>query len=688
MVTQQLESTSIGPLSTLIEKISIDNEWVDQSFAIYCVSYKGIDDNSERSKRLVTLASEIYKSGSVYCLVKGTKKEACYWVLLSRDAKLELKDTSLAIKPSSAAELPTWKLARLLIKAIPKVLSGTTPDIKRFESEGLYYLVKSKKLPKGHSGYELTAMEIDLAPCGALGYQQMLSMSTKTFSPLSWFTLENGDIQKKAKFATRYQLDDVGMLVSKSLEGDYIKKPLYSNTKNRIQAIDITKESYSGFQLSKVGIIEQFMQDLKQAYGDSVSMNLQRIPGEKHRFVSDTIVKKHYVGLFDALKEHRLVICDLTENKDNDAALTLLHGIDHLGINAEVAEAPIRGALNILIVGNKGDYKSVEEDPYQVYRKKYQDTVFQSCYPERLWDRKGQPNRHVVEVLLKELLIKLEVHTRKHLIEYPSGPEGCVYYMPKRPQDESSDIRGGVWPVYASKLVGDEWQYTQATQEELEDLELDLGDDKWQVFQGYQRSSVIYWPESGDYAIFIDTDIQMLPEFEAIAERLRELKEGRSQDVPIALLTQFIEENPDSKVVNKLRAILSEWDDTAPLPFDYFSMISYKSNDEKQFYDWLRDQGFFLKTSMRGQKEGYFNASLGFFYNREQGMYFAGGKGSPQSKIENFSHLYVIKHSFDVLPEEVENLFDVYHLRHRLPTVTPYPFKHLREYAEMQRFKS
>ncbi|HCG5924423.1 TPA: hypothetical protein NJ084_004300 [Vibrio parahaemolyticus] len=687
MVTQQLEPSSHGPLSTLVEQISIDTDWVDRSFAIYCVSYKGIDF-SERPKRLVTLASEIYKSGSVYCLVKGANKEACYWVLLPKDAKLDLKDTSLAIKPVNAAELPTWQLARLLIKAIPKVLSGATPEIKRFESEGLYYLVKSKKLPKGHSGYELTTVEIDLAPCAALGFKQTLSMSAKTFSPLSWFTLENGEIQKKAKFATRYQLDDVGMLVSKSIKGDYIKKPLYSNAKNRIQAIDITKESYSGFQLSKVGILEQFMQDLKQAYGDSVSVKLQRIPGEKHRFVSDTIVKNHYVGLFDTLKEHRVVICDLTKNKDTDAALTLLHGIEHLDINAEIAEVPIRGALNILIVGNKDTYKSAEEDPYQVYRKKYQDTVFQSCYPERLWNRQGQPNRHVVEVLLKELLIKLEVHTKKHLIEYPRSPEGCVYYMPHRPQGEFSEVRDGPWPVYASKLVGDEWQYTQAIQEELEDIELDLGNDKWQVFQGFQRSPYIYWPETGDYAIFIDTGIQMLPEFEAVAERLRELKKGRAQDVPIALLTQFIEENPESKVINKLRAILSEWDDTAPLPFDEFSTIAYKSNDEKQFYDWLREQGFFLKTSMRGQSEGFFNASLGFFYNREQGMYFAGGKGSPQSKIETFSHLYLIKHSFDALPEEVESLFDVYHLRHRLPTVTPYPFKHLREYVEMQRFKS
>ncbi|MVE90169.1 hypothetical protein D6U63_18800, partial [Vibrio cholerae] len=163
MVTPQLEPSSQGPLSTLIEQISIDTDWVDRSFAIYCVSYKGIDF-SERPKRLVTLASETYKSGSVYCLVKGANKEACYWVLLPKDSKLDLKDTSLAIKPSSAAELPTWQLARLLIKAIPKVLSGTMPEIKRFESEGLYYLVKSKKLPKDHSGYELTTVEIDLAP--------------------------------------------------------------------------------------------------------------------------------------------------------------------------------------------------------------------------------------------------------------------------------------------------------------------------------------------------------------------------------------------------------------------------------------------------------------------------------------------------------------------------------------------
>lgn len=57
--------------------------------------------------------------------------------------------------------------------------------------------------------------------------------------------------------------------------------------------------------------------------------------------------------------------------------------------------------------------------------------------------------------------------------------------MPQRPKDESSEVRDEPWPVYASKLVGDEWQYTQATQEELEDIELDLGNDKRHVFHGF-----------------------------------------------------------------------------------------------------------------------------------------------------------------------------------------------------------
>lgn len=92
----------------------------------------------------MTLASETYKSGSVYCLVKGANKEACYWVLLPKDSKLDLKDTSLAIKPSSAAELPTWQLARLLIKAIPNVLSGTMPEISALKVRFVLFSQKQK----------------------------------------------------------------------------------------------------------------------------------------------------------------------------------------------------------------------------------------------------------------------------------------------------------------------------------------------------------------------------------------------------------------------------------------------------------------------------------------------------------------------------------------------------------------
>lgn len=54
------------------------------------------------------LVFEIYKLGSVYCLVKGVNKEVCYWVLLLKDLKLDFKDMFLVIKLSSVVELFIW----------------------------------------------------------------------------------------------------------------------------------------------------------------------------------------------------------------------------------------------------------------------------------------------------------------------------------------------------------------------------------------------------------------------------------------------------------------------------------------------------------------------------------------------------------------------------------------------------
>lgn len=44
-------------------------------------------------------------------------------------------------------------------------------EIKCFESEGLYYLVKSKKLLKDYFGYELMIVEIDLVLCVVFGFK-------------------------------------------------------------------------------------------------------------------------------------------------------------------------------------------------------------------------------------------------------------------------------------------------------------------------------------------------------------------------------------------------------------------------------------------------------------------------------------------------------------------------------------
>lgn len=695
------------PLSTLIDTIDIDRDWVDTQFSIFKVSYQGINQ-ADRKKRLVLLAAQIYRAGSVFSLVRDYKNK-CYWVMLALGSDLNLNDSQLAVKAVSVKQMPDYPLARLLLKAMPHFLSQQSDQqVTRFEADGLYYLVEARQLPNGHKGYELVAVEVDIKPCDALN-AHALSLVARTFSPLSWFRLESGELQRRARNAPRYELNTLEMQIKKSLTGDYIKKPLYPNTKSRVFATDIRKDLLRNFQQSKLGILAQFIKDIEKAYGGAFKLKLKRIKNKQHTMITQKKVENFYAHIFRQLKDKQIVICDKSLKPSNTSASALLAGIQAVGLEAKIHAEPLADALNILIVDEAEQY-SEDGDPYKIYRKKLPSTVFQSCYAQSLFDRYGKFKTPVVTVLLKELLIKQEVKLQKLLLEYPMPPSECTYYLSLKPTPEPEseqeteqdlaklDVKAcdanqeehAKWPLYKLTIEADPISHTQklAFQEvddkERENLELDLGEDASYVFGGAKRSPLMYWQASGDYAIFVDSDVQMLPEIESITQTLKALEQGRSKAIPSQLVQDFLTANPQTKIKDQLNQLLDL--NLSHLRFDDFDGLKYQGRDAQAFYDELAEQGYLLKASLRSHKDGYFNASLGFFYNKEEGKYFAGSKGSAQAKVENFSHLYVIKHSFRSLPDDLEHLFGVYHLKHKSPTVTPYPFKHLFEFISMQTY--
>lgn len=65
-------------------------------------------------------------------------------------------------------------------------------------------------------------------------------------------------------------------------------------------------------------------------------------------------------------------------------------------------------------------------------------------------------------------------------------------------------------------------------------------------------------------------------------------------------------------------------------------------------------------------------------------MYAAGGADSAQRDQETFNHVYkVLTNGLDV-PDWFWHSLEVWHIRHRGTTVSPYIFKHVREFGLRQ----
>lgn len=65
-------------------------------------------------------------------------------------------------------------------------------------------------------------------------------------------------------------------------------------------------------------------------------------------------------------------------------------------------------------------------------------------------------------------------------------------------------------------------------------------------------------------------------------------------------------------------------------------------------------------------------------------MYAAGSPDSAQRNQENFNHIYrAVTNGVDV-PDWFWSALEVWHIRHRGTTISPYIFKHVREFALRQ----
>jgi hypothetical protein len=667
--------------STTVSSFEFDLEYLSQNYEIWEVSYGNLN-KEETDRRLKTLARDIYRTGTALALSRDGKNRR--YVVLTK----HLGNFSFASKDTSTRKLdltatPHWLLAGLLLKALPSVLNQT--DNKRFEADGLYYVIGNpKKLPH-NLGQQLVTVNVDLSWSKSLK-KHYLRAGVQTFTPYHYFEDRYDNVPASIQKLPRFELDIILGGVVKKQEGDYVKRSTHKKARTRVPMLDFRFDSIEKFVDSRVGAIGQTIEDLDTAYSGAFKIHLQQYAGIEHKKYNDKEIREHYSGIYETLKSEPINIINST---DSDIAGKLLYSSlsrdgYHVGFSDQANDH-----LNILIVNPPEHYQSKDIDPYHLLRRDNPGKLFQSCYPSSLIQNGDTLSSHVKDVLLKELLIKMELQKGKLSANYPLINEDAVFLFPIEPENKFKLKRDAQWELGKATFKGNDIHCELATQELLDDIKLDLTEEAInQVFVGMERSPMIYWPATGDYAVFSDTGAVALPEYQIMKQWLSEIRETRNTEIPASLVQDFILEHRTSKVSDSLQTLVSENPSEETVSAEELSMISFLSKEGKAFYSWMAEKGFRIKAPFRSSEYGLLDATLGLFIDKENNVYYAASKGGAQTKIENFAHFYHVNTSLEQLPDWVWATLDVVHIRHKQPTVMPYPFKHLREFGKKIRFES
>lgn len=644
--------------------------------------------------RIATLARDIYASGAVLALHRYAAEKACY-VLTPNGESLTLADSRLTCsKRDIVQEQHGWLLACLLIKALPSQLPELAlQEANRFEAEGLYYLVKQNPL-KNNENPQLVAVEVAMQPQKLDTRKQQLKIAVQTFTPVDEFLKQNGELPARLRCKPRYRLDRNSQLLHKSLKGDYLKCSLARQSRQRISMLDLGQQSFNDYQCCKLGIFSLFLEDLERAYAGALHLELQQLHIDQRYKPTPAAIKHEYAKIDAILRNERLLIIDTANAPDIVAALR--HAMRARGFAPQQVDKPQPGACHLLIVPPAERFEAEpESDPYRLIKRAHTDKVIQACTVEALRPKekgkaKGEISCHVLDVLLKELLLKLELQRGRQLLDgYPIPPD-ALFILPwrlHREEDDEEEQDEVQKQPAANLFLTLEQRDGRLHLEQLEPevclarmdaLDTTLLKRLRSPYWTQANTPLIYWPNTGDALAFIDTEAVALADYRGISETLRALARGRSQRIPSEWLVKFRVDTPAKDQAGEaLNALLSQNADS--YGYDELQKIPAKGSGKLLFARLEDELGTLLKAvGLQGQ-DGPLERITGLNLAINGRLYFAGSLGSPQRQQDNFSHLYHLHGTHETVPEEILRLMQPLHIRHKGVTVYPLPFKYLRE---------
>ncbi|PMH46180.1 hypothetical protein BCU68_08915 [Vibrio sp. 10N.286.49.B3] len=652
-------------LTSLIN-LTFNVEALKQKYVIYKVSLNRSNGKIDYAKQL----SLIEQASTPKALIRHSR---CHWILLDKKDKAKSESAEIAFESVKFEDCDQLLLGRLFVRALGKVAPSHF-----FSGLGETYLFVEPDKFYEHIVYK--CLKFDLKESVRFN-SLFISMNGTTFSPIETvYKKPAGYIEQQAK----YDFDMESGLLRRNARGNLI---VHSPGKKKFttNAIDISGQELVSLQKTKTGAIFQFIDLMNTHFSGCLSLKLKPINASWREHYKKSDVEKVYQRIYKLIDDAGgLQITNASLKEDGFEKLkrqqwpVQVEFIDAVDLDEK---KPL-----IVVLDSAEDYEKAElADPKSGFYTS--ERVTQSIYNSTITSvrpkAKGNELSPIIDAVVKEMAIKLECLKGEFLIQKLEGNYWFVEIETSKKTNQDSVF-------HILKCDNGNFEYEQQDEFYFEELGIELP-EKQRFFEtlNYVIDMAQQPPQ---ICTIVHEKIAAIPDAEKLFEVLEHLKSGNQQGLKREYIDQFLS-NPtysSDPIYDKLKSML----EAHPLQEEFYkedlniAKVGYRSTAEKTLVDgYFEESGVMLNYSLKGQQNEYLGALTGHFYDEENSAYFAGiEKGGFKFSRGQFNHIRFLEGP-ENLKQFCLDLTRSYFVRNKLATVRPFPFKHLSECREGQKWQ-
>jgi hypothetical protein len=457
------------------------------------------------------------------------------------------------------------------------------------------------------------------------------------------------------------------------------KKGNYNNRKSPYRFFGLMKNSKRDLiQKSKVYILLQYLKEMERCFSEVVTLGFHSMDTELYTNGSDAIVRKEKLQerIKEAIGMHAIHIVnytdkDLTQEIEELKKSILAYINPENSVQISSSTKLKKNAYNLTITYDEDYYiKYKIDDPY-VEIHKNRDIIAQNLTLKSL--KKVSKDSTLLQVLLKELVIKKEIQERRLILPYHSLFQKVTFIYPYKLKDQE-------YAFYKAITDGKSIEF-----KELSDYEQYICSEiAFSVDRDRVLEAILF--NGDDIGYITKTKEFPLPKIYEIQTLLHEYNKPKYLHYK-KILEIWDSVYKDEKVALRDKLLIELEQKRDPITGEVLltTLDLGKSNSKfKKELEKLSDKKLVL--SLKGKKENRhcIDSLIGIRYSKQESKYYIGLLENIPESIEKASpireaHGYKGNNFLDIILP----MLNEYFVKNGSFTVLPYPLKYIKEYYKV-----